>query len=184
MFNGKKVLVRFLNKEEITVNKTDTILDAGCGPAGIFMVLEGNEVVAIDPLLETYQSKLPAFNEHYNSNINFESIYLEQFRRNNYFDKVFCLNAINHVSDLNQSIFNICNAVKKGGIIYLSIDAHNYGFLKWMFKMIPGDILHPHQLNLEEYRTLLHTNGMTILKESLIKSGFIFNYYLITAIKD
>jgi 2-polyprenyl-6-hydroxyphenyl methylase/3-demethylubiquinone-9 3-methyltransferase len=35
-------------------------LDAGCGPAGIFLALEQQRVYAIDPLLDQYQ-QLPHF---------------------------------------------------------------------------------------------------------------------------
>ena len=35
----------------VDIPNSKTILDAGCGPAGIFIALKGNTVDAIDPLL-------------------------------------------------------------------------------------------------------------------------------------
>ncbi|MEO6151222.1 MAG: hypothetical protein ABIP28_13720, partial [Mucilaginibacter sp.] len=37
------------------------ILDAGCGPAGIFIILDEYKVTAVDPLLDTYSATLPHF---------------------------------------------------------------------------------------------------------------------------
>ena len=179
----KDYWVAFFQKEKITVSAIEKILDAGCGPAGVYMMFSENEVVAIDPLLDKYQAQLPHFQEKNNPNVYFKKIALEQFDIKNYFDKAFCLNAINHVGDLEKSMENLCTSVKNGGTLYLSVDAHNFALLKNIFRMIPGDILHPQQLDLEKYKSLLKKNGMEISRVSLIKKELIFNYYLLTAQK-
>ena len=173
----------FLNKGRINILPGEKILDAGCGPAGIFILLPQCEVVAIDPLLDTYQEKLPHFKKENYPQVYFENIPLEYFDRKNYFEKVFCLNAINHVAELDRCVANLCRSLKKNGVLYLSVDAHNFSFLKNIFRIIPGDILHPHQLGLTEYVERVKNNGLEIQKIDLIKKGFIFNYYLITANK-
>lgn len=174
----------FLKQAEINVSATAEILDAGCGPAGIFMMFPQNKVLAVDPLLGFYRLNIPHFKEENFINVDFGKIKLEQLQRQNCFDIIFCINAINHVGEIETSILNLRNALKKNGTLYLSIDAHNYNFLKNVFQLIPGDILHPHQLNLEEYKILLENTGLKISKTSLLKKGFIFNYYLLKAVKD
>jgi 2-polyprenyl-6-hydroxyphenyl methylase/3-demethylubiquinone-9 3-methyltransferase len=180
----RKYWKTLLIQEKIDVLPTDEILDAGCGPAGIFMMFPKNKVLAIDPLLAFYRINIPHFKEENFSNVNFEKIKLEQLAKQNCFDIIFCLNAINHVKYIDKSVVNLGNALKRKGALYLSIDAHNYNFLKHVFQLIPGDILHPHQLNLKEYEMLLKNNGLKISKSSLLKKGFIFNYYLLKAVKE
>ncbi len=173
----------FLENEKIEIKHGEKVMDAGCGPAGIFMAIDKNEVYAIDPLLGKYKSQLAHFQDKSLGNVHFETAKLEDWTKPFYFDKIFCLNAINHVADLELSLENICRSLKKNGTLYLSIDAHNFGFLKNIFRLIPGDILHPHQLSLQDYQTLLLKNGIETQNTSLIKTGFIFNYYLITGVK-
>ena len=76
------------------------ILDAGCGPAGIFMVLTPqHQVTALDPLLNDYEKKLAHFKQIFYPDVTFVSKSLESFdAEKQNFDTVFCLNAINHVS--------------------------------------------------------------------------------------
>ncbi len=173
----------FLRNEKIKVLTTDKILDAGCGPAGIFMVFPKNKVLAIDPLLDFYSQRIPHFKKNNYPTTDFKKINLEHLKLSGVFDKIFCLNVINHVQDLEKCIHNLRTALKKNRELYLSIDAHNFGLLKNVFRFIPGDILHPHQLDLKEYEYLLKKNGFEIRSKSLVKKGFIFNYYLLKAVK-
>ena len=169
----------FLMREKIEVSPTERILDAGCGPVGIFIMFPKNEITAIDPLLEKYETELPHFKQDHYPNVVFKKNKLEQFETKNNFDKIFCLNAINHVDNLKNSLKKLCGALNEKGTIYLSIDVHNFLFFKKLFRLIPGDILHPHQLDLKEYILLLKKNGIKINKISLLKKGFVFNYHLI-----
>lgn len=158
------------------------ILDAGCGPAGIFTVLENNIVDAIDPLLDKY-STLPHFNSEQYKYTNFKNISIEALEVENKYDFIFCLNAINHVADIQLAYKKLANALKKDGIIYISVDAHRNNFLKKIFQFIPGDVLHPHQYNLKEYEYFLVQQGLQILPSIHIKKEPIFDYYLCIAQK-
>ena len=177
----KNYWTTFLETAEISILPTDKILDAGCGPAGIFMVFPENEVTAIDPLLDSYRAQIPHFQEHKVQNVRFQKVSLECLNLQHQFDKVFCLNTINHVSDLGKSMQNLCGSLKTNGILYLSVDAHNFALLKSIFRALPGDILHPHQLDLQEYQMLLEKNAMQVQSIRLIKKDLIFSYYLLTA---
>jgi 2-polyprenyl-3-methyl-5-hydroxy-6-metoxy-1,4-benzoquinol methylase len=155
------------------------ILDAGCGPAGIFMIFKNQKIDALDPLLNDYEAKLPHFKKSQYPNVHFYSQSLETFDRKNEYDAVFCLNAINHVADLQKSFDILVDSVKPEGHLVVSIDAHNYSFLKTIFQAIPGDVLHPHQFDLVEYTDMLTSRGCTLEKAILKKKEFIFNYYIL-----
>ena len=165
--------------------KTNTkILDAGCGPAGIFMVFKNQDVDALDPLLDEYAAKLTHFRRENHPNTHFFSQSLESFSdKKSLYDTVFCLNAINHVADLDTALDVLVDATKTGGTLVVSIDAHNYSFLKKIFQALPGDILHPHQFDLKEYSDMLEIRGCRIERTLLKKSEFIFNYYVLVATK-
>ncbi len=143
------------------------VLDAGCGPAGIFTIFDQQNVTAIDPLLETYNKELSHFKKGWYPNVNFQTLALEEMDFREMFDYVFCLNAINHVHDIELAPDKLVAAAKKGSTLVLSIDAHNYNMLKWLFRLIPGDVLHPHQYDLKEYRSMLSKRGCTITHEYL-----------------
>ncbi|MBL7814507.1 MAG: class I SAM-dependent methyltransferase [Saprospiraceae bacterium] len=160
------------------------IFDAGCGPAGIFMIFKNQKVDALDPLLDKYEASLPHFKKTLYPNVQFFSQPLEHFDKKEAYDAVFCLNAINHVADLAQCFDILVNATKKGGKLIVSIDAHNYSLLKHIFQALPGDVLHPHQYDLTEYQAMLTQRGCTIDKTVLKKKEFIFNYYILVATKN
>lgn len=170
---------KFLQDCELQIPVGATCLDAGCGPAGVFMVLNEQKVTAIDPLLDSYKEKLNHFNPSDYPSTNFITTPLEDFKPKEPYDYVFCLNAINHVADLEQCWEQLFAATKKGGTLIVSIDAHNHGFFKRLFRLIPGDILHPHQYNLKEYEEMLTKRGGKILKTVRKGKGFFFDYYVL-----
>ena len=174
---------------EIGLNHKNTeggkILDAGCGPAGIFMIFKNQDVDALDPLLDEYAAKLPHFRRENYPNVQFFSQPLESFSdKKDVYDTVFCLNAINHVADLQRAFDVLVDATKSGGTLVVSIDAHNYSFLKKIFQALPGDVLHPHQFDLAEYGAMLTSRGCRIERTLLKKAEFIFNYYVLVATKS
>jgi 2-polyprenyl-3-methyl-5-hydroxy-6-metoxy-1,4-benzoquinol methylase len=165
------------------INDNATILDAGCGPAGIFMVFKNQKVDALDPLLDEYETKLSHFKKSDYPNITFYNQPLESLSKKNTYDMLFCLNAINHVADLDACFDALVNATKSEGQLIVSIDAHNYSFLKKIFQLIPGDILHPHQYDLKEYTEMLTQRGCILENTVLYRRNFIFNYYILVAKK-
>jgi 2-polyprenyl-3-methyl-5-hydroxy-6-metoxy-1,4-benzoquinol methylase len=173
----------FLKNCDLEVPADATCLDAGCGPAGVFTVLEQQPVDAVDPLLDSYAQKLEHFDPKDYPSVNFICSPLEQFSPKAPYDYVFCLNAINHVSDLDQCWEQLFAATKKGGILVVSIDAHNHGFFKHLFRAIPGDILHPHQYDLKEYQDMLTKRGGEIIKTVHKDKAFFFDYYVLVVKK-
>ena len=91
------------------------------------------------------------------------------------------MNVINHVANIRESLRNIIEALKPGGKLILTVDAHNWMLFRTVFGIIPGDILHPHQFNLREYQELVENQGCAVKHTELIKKEFIFSYYLLIA---
>jgi len=169
----------FLDKSGIELKPGAFVLDAGCGPAGIFMILDDCRVDAVDPLLDRYEQKLPHFQRADYPNVRFFNEPLETFNRENQYDAVFCLNAINHVADLDLSLDHLAALTKPGGTLAVSIDAHNYQWVKKLFRLFPGDVLHPHQYDLEEYKEMLRKRGGRVVREVLVKREGVFSYWLL-----
>lgn len=158
------------------------ILDAGCGPAGIFMALKGNVVDAIDPLLDKYES-LAHFQPQKFAWTNFKNMPIEALDVAEKYDVIFCMNAINHVNDIDVCYDNLVSALKPNGYLVISTDAHKYKFLKKIFQLLPGDMLHPIQLDIEEYNTHLTNRNLEIIKNIIKKEESIFDYYITIAQK-
>lgn len=160
----------------------ERILDAGCGPAGIFLALEGNQVEAIDSLLDKYE-QLPHFQPHNVPWTAFRKLPMEELEETAKYDVIFCMNAINHVRNLPLCYDKLVAALKPGGYLVISTDAHRSGFLKKLFQLLPGDMLHPIQLDIREYELFLTERKMHILKSFLNKRQPIFDYYITVAQK-
>lgn len=162
--------------------ENQTILDAGCGPAGIFMVLKANQVIAVDPLLDKYKN-LPHFNPIHYPWVTFRNEPLENFEEKECFDIIFCLNAINHVKDIERCYDHLIDALKPGGILVISTDCHRNDVVKKIFQLLPGDMLHPIQLNLKEYNEKLTIRRMELLSTITLKREAIFDYCITVAVK-
>ena len=170
--------------DEVKIDASQSVIDLGCGPAGIFIALPQNKITAVDPLLSEYETRTHFFSPVDYPNVKFEKSTIENYDAGgtNY-DFVFCMNAINHVHDIGLGFKKLRSLCADNGAIIVSIDAHNYPFFKHLFRLIPGDVLHPHQYNMEEYTTLLNCEGWHASAPVLLKREFFFNHYLLVAKK-
>lgn len=168
---------------KLNLQQAQDILDAGCGPAGIFTVLDQHKVTAIDPLLDHYQKEIPHFKPEHYSWVEFQCKTLEAISFRETFDTVFCLNVINHVEDIQKSIESLVAACKTGGTLVISVDAHRMTWAKFLARLFPVDILHPHQYDLDEYCALLRKHKLKIQSHQCLKQTFWFNYEVIIATK-
>lgn len=172
---------KVLERTGVAPAPRDRVLDAGCGPAGIFLLLQEQQVDAIDPLLEAYGRQLPYFSPADYPWVQFETRRLEDLKVTAVYDAVFCLNAINHVADLEIALDRLLAAARPGAPVVISVDVHRSSFLKKLFRLLPGDVLHPHQHSLDDYLARLSHRGCHIRKVERLKPGHIFDYYLIVA---
>jgi 2-polyprenyl-3-methyl-5-hydroxy-6-metoxy-1,4-benzoquinol methylase len=168
---------KFLSTMQLDIPIYARILDAGCGPAGIFIALQG-KVTACDPLLLSYE-KLPHFSIRQYPNVDFKAITIESLPFDSAYDMVFCLNVINHVQDMRASLDALIKAMDHNAQLIISIDCHNWRFFKWLFRLIPMDILHPHQFDLNDYAALLTARGLKMNRTMKLESGFFFDYYVL-----
>jgi 2-polyprenyl-3-methyl-5-hydroxy-6-metoxy-1,4-benzoquinol methylase len=167
----------------VSLKAGDRILDAGCGPSGIFVVLESHHPDALDPLVDEYE-KVPHFKRAMYPTVRFFTDTLEDFRPDAPYDTVFCMNAINHVDNLAKGYDALAAATKPGGTLVVTIDAHNHGFFKWLFRTIPGDILHPHQYDEPEYAAMLTKRGFTVVDTQVVEREFFFSRVMHIAKKN
>lgn len=176
---------RILNEIEpsVKLNKDFAVLDAGCGPSGIYMSLSDCKVDAIDPLLEKYRN-LSVFQPERYPWTKFKTMPIEALDVKEKYDVVFCINAINHVNDLECCYQNLLRALKPGGILVLSTDAHRSKLLKKIFQLLPGDMLHPIQLDIDEYAAYLKKYPSNLIQKIRIKRELIFDYYILIAQKN
>lgn len=152
------------------------ILDAGCGPAGIFIVLKNYQVDALDPLIDKYEQNLLHFKKEQYPSVQFYNQSLENFEIKKQYDVIFCMNAINHVSDVKASFDTLMTALATNGHLIMAVDVHRYSVLKTIFRAIPGDVLHPHQHSLADYTQIVERGKGQVVKTIHLKEGKIFDY--------
>ncbi len=170
---------RVLAHMDIQVPPGASVLDAGCGPAGIFMILSEQTVTAVDPLIDAYAGHLQHFSPTDYPWVTFRCGILEELPDRAAYSWIFCMNAINHVADLNRCLHNLARALQPDGKLLLGVDVHRNPSLKQLFRWLPGDILHPQQHSLSDYRALLPMCGLRVRQAVRFKAGRIFDYYLL-----
>jgi len=154
------------------------VLDAGCGPAGVYIyVCEVEEVTALDPLLESYEADLSIFRRADYPKVTFLTQPLEEpLAEDSGFEAVYCFNAINHVSDWDAAIDTLTAQARPGTRMLMTSDVHRHKLLLPIFKGLPGDALHPQQHGPEAYRSALKQRGWRIEREDVLRVEAIFNY--------
>jgi 2-polyprenyl-6-hydroxyphenyl methylase/3-demethylubiquinone-9 3-methyltransferase len=168
----------------LTERPQGRMLDAGCGPAGMFIVLPRDATIhAIDPLLDEYNNNLLHFSTSQYPHIDFWPSTIEEWHDPEGYDTIMCMNALNHVDNLQAACRNLANHLRPGGRLLLTVDGHRSSFLKKVFRLIPGDLLHPHQLTLADYLSLLRSYGLQAEPIDKMRTGTIFDHYIVEATK-
>jgi len=153
------------------------VLDAGCGPAGIFIHLHQTEhVTALDPLLDRYAAELEVFDQAAYPEVTFLQQPLEQPMEMQAFSAIYCFNAINHVADWALALDNLTAVAAPGCRMILTSDVHRHRWLEPVFRTLPGDVLHPQQHNAADYRKALSDRGWEIDREVRLRRESIFAY--------
>lgn len=177
-------LMRTLELEK-ALEEANTIIDFGCGPFGLPLANQQwkKQLTAVDPLLDEYAATIPFFNKQDYIDTHFVTQSIEDFSSSITYNIVFCMNAINHVHAIEKSFDVVVNSAQQNSKIVVSIDAHNFSFFKFLFRLIPGDILHPHQYDLKEYCRFLESRNCKIEQAVCIKQEFFFDHYVLVARK-
>lgn len=170
---------------QVKIKPTDSVVDLGCGPAGVFIALSLNKITAVDPLLEEYEKQTLFFKRSDYPDVKFVKSTIEDFdSAGAKYDVVCCMNAINHVHNMTRGFEKLREFCAENGTIVVSIDAHNFSFFKYLFRIIPGDILHPHQYSLKEYACFLNKGGWQVSQPVLLNHEFFFDHYVLLAKKQ
>lgn len=167
----------FLSATGLAIPSGARVLDAGCGPAGVFMSLPSCRVDAVDPLFSGYEA-LPHFQPGQYPWVRFFSQPLETFSGEGDYDLVFCINALNHMKDIPESAKILFRALKPGGSLVISVDVHKYGWIRRLFRAIPLDVLHPFQEDLAGYRKLFEGAGFREKSSYRYQKGRVFDYWV------
>ena len=168
--------VRTLAELDWRTEKGARVLDAGCGPAGIFLLLhDRQQVTALDPLLDRYR-RLSVFRPARYPEVRFLQRPMEELADLGSFRQIYCFNAINHVRDWAEALDALSGAAVPGTELILSSDVHRHAWLLPVFRLLPGDVLHPQQHGAEAYRRALRARGWRIDRERLLRREAIFDY--------
>jgi 2-polyprenyl-6-hydroxyphenyl methylase/3-demethylubiquinone-9 3-methyltransferase len=154
------------------------VLDAGCGPAGVFILLHDQEqVTALDPLLDSYEKDLKVFRQVDYPLVQFRQQALEKgLVGEEAFDAIYCFNAINHVDDWDKALDALTAHARIGTRMVLTSDVHRHRWLLPIFRALPGDALHPQQHGPEAYRDALKARGWRVEWEDVLRREAIFDY--------
>lgn len=174
--NWKKTYwTNFITKINVIPGAKASCLDAGCGPAGIFTILDNQIIDAVDPLIEKYEA-LEFFDKKNYPHTFFINNHLENFNTGKKYDYIFCINAINHVADIKKCMINLHQHMHKNSTLVISTDYHKFQILKHIFKLIPGDILHPVQGDLNYFKNIFQINDLRIENLLCEQQNAIFDY--------
>lgn len=98
------------------------ILDVGCGPHCGIIGFTGSEKYGVDHLIEDYKRIGYPLDDH---GVQYRNAKSEDIPFNdNFFDVVLCVNALDHVDNLNQTISEITRALKPGGSFLAQLNFH------------------------------------------------------------
>lgn len=175
----KKYWKDFLENIKIQPQEGQTCLDLGCGPAGMFIILDHQLTTAVDPLIEKYKN-LKHFNPINYPNVKFIESTIENFETDKPFNLVFSTNAINHVNNWEKAFASIFNSSAKDGYVIISSDMHRYNWLKTIFRSFQWDVLHPQQHSYDDYINFIEENfpDFKLVEEKCIQKSTIFEYWV------
>ena len=83
-----------------------------------------------DQIEQDIYKELPVFTPHKHTWVNYVNCAIEDLEEVEKYDVIFCMNVINHVNNIELAYQKLIRALKPNGKIIVSIDAHNYSFLK------------------------------------------------------
>ena len=176
LLNKRAYWKRTLAELEWEVAEGATALDAGCGPAGIYLLLHATQTItAIDPLLDHYR-RLAVFRPETYPEVRFLRRTMEELEPLSSFRQIYCFNAINHVRDWERALDALAAVASPGTEMILTSDVHRHAWLLPVFRLLPGDVLHPQQHGPDAYRRALTARGWRIDRERLLRREAIFEY--------
>lgn len=168
----------FFQRFNLPLAPRGKLLEVGSGPAGAFIILPKENLTILDPLLSVYRRKYSNLMEPFVSQVQAICLPLEEWNPSEHYDHIFCFNVINHTARLELCIDTLIKAMNSGARLYLSVDCHRFRVLNWLFRLLPGDLLHPQQLSVQAYLERFCNAGLKLLHTECIRREPIFDYQL------
>lgn len=147
--------------------ETLRILDVGCGPAGIFIVLQNHCVDCVDPLLPRY-IHLEIFDPGWYPHATFHARRAEEWQPPAPYDIIFCTNALDHMKDWKIALQRMASWLKAGGFLVLSVDISSNP-VGTLLKLLPFDLLHPHKITHTHLITTARRNSLYLLSWQVLR---------------
>lgn len=127
------------------------VLDVGCGPFGLIHFIDhAAERIRIDPLLPSYEQKLPVNGTHLSVSAVAESLPLPD----RCVDLIICFNALDHMRDPETALSEIDRVLRAGGTALVMI--HTYPH--WLRPLYWVDRMHPHHYTARSFEFLLKSH--------------------------
>jgi len=188
ILSSKKIYLRRILQMlglDVDTLKGKTVLNVGCGPAGMFILLNESNVTALDPLLDKYDQTLASFNKSDYPHTRFISRLVEEYSPTQKYDFIFAINMLDHVNNLTQTAMVLHSALKaEDGQLIVLVDSHRSRLLKLLMKIIPVNPLHPNSLSLEDYLKIFQNHNLTCTRQLIFAKKLFFDYQLLVFRKD
>ncbi|MCP3953109.1 MAG: class I SAM-dependent methyltransferase, partial [Desulfobacterales bacterium] len=135
-------LADFLGK----IRSDERLLDVGCGPVSLLTVLPpAAEKVAVDSLIDAYAARYPR-----SPDVRYAKQVSEALEfPDNHFDRVCCLNALDHFRDPFASLAEMSRVLRRGGTLLLEYE-NTSPLVRWACRRgyrPPLNRFHPHHLS-------------------------------------
>lgn len=138
------------------------VMDVGCGPTVQSRWFHGADIVALEPLADSYMQNVPWHNLGCAKAV--YSVPAEQMveEERGKIDVVLSINALDHAHDFYDVIKNISAYLKPHGLAFLSFDMHE-----------AGDHLHPMALTVPYCEECYDSHGFAIHKRAVGIRGWL-----------
>lgn len=153
----KKILFNY-----IKFSNAKRVLEIGGGASPFINYIPSSKKYSLDPLMDYFVKnfKLPR-------GIKYIKGKGEKLPfKDKFFDLVIITNVIDHVHNYKEVLSEIRRVLKKSGVIYLSVDCHNFILKKYRDireRLCIGDSAHPHTFTLRNMRNELEDSGFKII---------------------
>ena len=145
-------------KKHIDISDNLRILEIGGGVTLMINYIDGGEKYSLDPLMDYFQKKFKLKKGIKYITAKGEKMPFDK----DFFDIIIITNVIDHVNNYDEVLSEIRRVLKKSGVVYLSVDCHNYLLKKYRDfreKRGIGDPAHPHTFTLKSIKMVLKNLG-------------------------
>lgn len=162
----KQYSLMYINRD-IGDLENRTVIEVGCGPAGVVPFLKNATAIGVEPLVEEYRKLWDLSND----NVEYICSEIESFEPDKKADVVICWNVLDHVSDIETATRKLHDMLKPDGELWLLINLKDY---RGYWKIFKGslELAHPFKVNIVSISRHMRKHGF-FWKEKTILSNCI-----------